>query len=131
MRNRRSLQKFSGIISWAEERAALRISFAGNFSRLLMIMMPAQQRSAERTTSVARGWLYPDFLERSFAKNPAVADAIKRNATGQTKIARARQRVGVARHSQHNFLRHGLERASEIHVPLCQRGLRLSRRPAD
>src|SRR5437764_9855271 len=94
-------------------------------------MMPAQQRSAERATGVARGRLDPDFFERSFAKNPAVADAIKRDAAGQAEMRGTRKRVGVARHPQHYFLRHRLERASEIHVPLCQRGLRFSRWPAD
>src|SRR5437763_5346450 len=130
MRNRPALQKFSGLVTWSEERAALRIFLAGNLSRLLMIMMPAEKRGAERATGVARGRLDPDFLERSLAEHSAVAYTIERDAAGQTKMARARQRVGMARHPQHHFLSHRLDRASEVHVPLRQRCLRFSRWPA-
>src|SRR6266404_8012586 len=114
MRNRPALQKFSGLVTWPEERAALRILVTGNFSRLVVIMMPAQQCGAERATGVARSRLDPDFLERSFAENSAVADTIQRDATRETEMTRARKRVGMARHPQHHFLSHGLDRASEI-----------------
>ena len=87
MRDFLGLQKFRGIVGGAEERAALRIVLARDFSRLVVIMIPAQESGAERATGVARGRLDPDFLEKSFTENPAVADTIERNAAGQTEIA--------------------------------------------
>ena len=56
-------------------------------ARLRQHLMPDQQRRAERAAGVAGRRLNPDLLERAFAQDPAVADAVERHAAGQDEVA--------------------------------------------
>ena len=62
-------------------------------------------RHAERAAGVSGGRLDPDLLERTFAKDPAVADAVERDAARQTQIFSCRFRDARSRHLQHRPLR--------------------------
>src|SRR5207244_3282285 len=96
VRDRSALQKFGGIVGRSKERTALRVAFAGNRSRLFVVMMPAEQRSAECAACISGGRLNPDFFERPFAKNASVPDTIERDTARKTKVALTGQGVGVA-----------------------------------
>ena len=82
--------------------------------------MPDQQGRAERAARIARRGLHPDFVERPFAQNPTVADAVERDTAREAEIAQTSELMCVAGHSQHDLLGHSLERARKVHVPLRQ-----------
>ena len=52
---------------------------------------------AERAAGVAGRRLNPDVLERPFAQDAAVADAVERHAAGQAQVLHAGLRVDVPR----------------------------------
>ena len=94
--------------------------------------MPDEQRGAERAAGVARRRLDPDVLERPFAQQPAVGDAVERDAAGQHQVLHAGL-AGAAsrpmRSTTSSVTR--LDAGRQIHVPLLERRLRLARRPAE
>ena len=46
--------------------------------------MPDRKRCTDGATRVAGGGLDPDILERAFAQQATVGDAVKRHASGET-----------------------------------------------
>ncbi len=90
-------------------------------------MMPADQRGSDCATRIARGGLDPEALERSLAKEPAIAHAVERDAARQAEIFRTGRLLRVAGHLQDDLLGHILNRTREIHLALRQ--LRLRRPP--
>src|SRR5262249_5009178 len=56
-------------------------------ARLPEVPVPQRQRDAHSAARVARGRLNPDLLEGPFATQASVADAVQRNAAGETQIA--------------------------------------------
>ena len=57
--------------------------------------MPDELRDAERAAGVAGGRLDPESLERAFAQQPAVADAVERDAAGQAQVSSPVSRCAV------------------------------------
>jgi len=51
---------------------------------LVVIVVPAHQRSAQRATGIPGRGLNPDILERTFAQNAAVRNAVQCHTTGET-----------------------------------------------
>ncbi len=64
---------------------------------------------------------------RSFA----VRDAVQGDAARQAQVSRARLLLRVARHLQHDFLGHVLDRAREVHLALRELRLGLARGAAE
>src|SRR5947207_12702253 len=58
--------------------------------RLLQMPVPQRQRHTKRAAGIARRRLDPDLIERTIAKDPAVADTVERHAAGQAQIAQTR-----------------------------------------
>ena len=52
----------------------------------LQVPVPDQLRHAERAAGIARRRLDPEPLERPFAQQPPVADAVERDAAGQAEV---------------------------------------------
>src|SRR5438270_5367856 len=125
------MQKSFGIVCGAEKGTMLAVAGIGNYSWLVVVMMPADQRCTQGSAGIARRRLDPDFLEWAFSQDPSVTDTIESNATGEAEVAFPCQFVRPPRYPQHDFFRHGLKRASDIHVPLRQLGFRLSRRTTE
>ena len=73
--------------------------------RLLEVAMPEVQRHAQGAAGVTRRRLDPDLLERALAKDPAVADAVQRDAASQAEVAHARFRAARTRSSSASPLR--------------------------
>ena len=73
-------------------------------------LVPDRERDAERAAGVARRRLDPESLERPLAQQPAVADAVERDAAGEAEVLHAGLAVHVARHAQHDLLGHHLDR---------------------
>ena len=93
------------------------------------------QRGAERAAGVAGRRLDPEALERPLAQQPAVADAVERDAAGEAEVLHAGLAVHVPRHAQHDLLGHLLDRRGEVHLALrelatraCAAGRRRARR---
>ncbi len=80
---------------------------------------------------IARGRLNPDILERPFAQDAAIADAIERHAAGQHQVLHAGARVDMPRTAQHHILGHGLDRGGQIHFALRDARLHFTRRAAE
>jgi hypothetical protein len=87
-----------------------------------------QLGDAERAAGITRGRLDPEVRERPLAQQPAVADAVERDAARQAQVRRAGACVGGARHPQHDLFAHHLHRAREIHLALRQPAFGLPRR---
>src|SRR5258707_7795487 len=51
--------------------------------RVFTVAMPQRERDAKRAACIAGRRLDPHFLERPFAEDPAVADAVQSDAAGQ------------------------------------------------
>ena len=92
--------------------------------------MPEAQRHAERAAGIAGRRLNPDLLERAFAQDAAVADAVQRDAAGQAQVAHAGFAVRERGHLQHHLFGDLLDRPREIHLALRQQRFRLARRTA-
>ena len=90
-----------------------------------------QLRDAERAASIAGSGLNPDVLERTFAEQAPVANAVERDAAGKTEIVRARHLLRRLCHAQHDFLGHHLHRPREVHLLLRQIRLGHARRAAE
>ena len=82
--------------------------------------MPDAQRGAEGAAGIARGRLNPNLIEGLLAQDAPVADAVQRDAAGQTQIAQAGLAPREARHLQHHFLGDVLNRSRKIHFTLRQ-----------
>ena len=80
---------------------------------------------------IAGGRLDPDVLERPFAEQSAVGDAVQGHAAGQDQVLQARPGMHVAADPQHGLLGHRLNAGRQIHVPLLQRRLGPPRRAAE
>ena len=93
--------------------------------------VPRELRHAESAAGVAGRGLDPDLLERAFAKQSSVADAIERDAARQAQPVEARLTMRGARHAEHDLLAHLLDRPGEIHLSLRQLCLGLPRRRAE
>ena len=63
-------------------------------------------------------------------ENDSVRDAVERDATSHAQIFLARDFAGVPRQPHQDFLRHHLDRARHVHVPLLHRRFRPARRAA-
>ena len=109
----------------------LAVAGIGHYSWLLVVMMPADQRCTQGSAGIAGRRVDVELLEGGLAENPAVRHAVERDAAGETEAREAGPLVNVSRHREQRFFGHRLERASDIHVPLCQLGFRLSRRTAE
>src|SRR5215213_1091491 len=90
-------------------------------------LVPDGQRGAERSTGISRRRLYPDPLERTFAQDATVRNAVERDTSGQAKICLAGFFMCAPRHSQHRFFSHDLNAGREIHVFLRELSLGLAR----
>ena len=89
--------------------AWLAVPADGYLPRLLEVAMPDELRDTERAAGIAGGRLNPDLLERPFAQQAAVADAVERDA------ARHAQRLGAGfllrgpGHAEHDLFAHDLD----------------------
>ena len=98
---------------------------------LLEMPVPEAQRHAERAAGIAGRRLDPDLLERAFAQDAAVADAVERHAAGQAQIAHAGLAMRERGHLQHHLFGDVLDRPRQVHFALRQRALGLARRAAE
>ena len=92
----------------AEIRAVHAVARAVRLARLVLEQVVGGERRADRPAGIARRRLDPDPLEPAIAQDPAVGDAVERDAARQTQVllpALARQRPGEA---QHHLLGHRL-----------------------
>ena len=89
--------------------------------------MPEAEGRTQRSASVAGRGLDPDVVERAFAQQPAVADAVQRDAASEAEIWHARFAVSETRHLQHDLLGDVLNRSRQIHFALGQLRFRLPR----
>src|SRR3990170_1243486 len=88
--------------------------------------MPDQLGDTQGAAGVARGWLDPDSLERTFAQQPPVAYAVERDAAGQAEVVEPREATRRLCHPEHHLFAHDLNRAGQIHFPLREFGFGLS-----
>src|SRR5204862_5348429 len=72
-------------------------------ARLIEIPVPQRERDTDRPARVAGGRLNPDPIERPFAQDASVADAIERHAAGQAQIAEAGLAMRERGHLQHRL----------------------------
>ena len=84
-------------------------------ARLIEKLIPDEQRRAQRPARVARGRLNPNVVERPFTENTAVADAVQRDASGETQVSGAGLCVDVRGRTQHDLLGHALNRRRHVH----------------
>ena len=68
-------------VGFPEKGPALRVASGGR-TGVSEQLMPDKERNAQCAARVPRGGLDPDILERAFAENSAIADAIQCNTTG-------------------------------------------------
>src|SRR5882724_11820718 len=78
--------------------------------------MPYSERRPERATRIARRRLNPDPVEKLFAKNHAVSDAIERHATREAKVPLSSNLPRVSGQAKHDFFGHRLDGAGDVHV---------------
>src|ERR1700730_14734626 len=97
---------------------------------LSQISVPNRQRDSQRTACVACRWLDPDILERHFPQHSAISHAIQGNSASHTEFLHSGLFVSILRHLQHHFFRDHLNAPRQIHLPLSNLRLRLSRRTA-
>ena len=97
----------------------------GAHPRLIEMAVPDVQRHADGSTCVAGGRLDPDLVEDLLAENPAVADAVQRDAARQAQVAEPGPLPRVARHLQHGLFGDVLDRSREIHFALRSAGSRV------
>ncbi len=93
--------------------------------------MPQRQRDAHRAARVTGSRLNPDFVEDLFPQEPAVADAIERDAAGETQIAHAGFAPRVRGHLEHHLFGDFLDGPREVHLALRQLALGFSRRAVE
>src|SRR5688572_818176 len=93
--------------------------------------MRDQLSDAKRTTRVTSRRLNPQALERSFAQQAAIANAVERDATREHQILETRLLMRGARHAQHDLLADDLDRSCQIHLLLREVRLRFARRAAE
>ena len=91
--------------------------------------MPQRVGDAERAAGVAGRGLNPEVLEGPFAQEPAVADAVERDAAGQAELARPVSRCAVAIRSITSSVISCTDRARSI--SRCVTGASGSRRTAE
>ena len=71
--------------------------------------------------------LYPDIFKRALAQYSSIADAVKGNAAGKTKILFPGIPADMPCYAQHYLFSNILNGAGQIHIPLGQQRLGLSR----
>ena len=98
---------------------------------LLQVAMPDQLSDAEGATGVAGSRLNPDALERAFAQQPAVGDAVEGDSPRETEVFRPGRAVRRAGHAEHDLFADDLYRAGEVHLPLCELRFRDARRTVE
>ncbi len=104
----------------------------GDLPGLAQDLVPGKQRGTQGTARIARGGLNPDVLERALAEQPAVGDAVQRHAAGHHQILGPSGALpGVTGRLEHHVLGDPLNTGRQIHVPLLQPRLRLTRRAAE
>src|SRR5688500_6334269 len=106
-------------------------SGTGDGARLLQMAVPNQLCHTQRTARITGGRLDPQLLERSFAENPTVADAVERHATRETQVLHSGFAMDRACHAQHDLFADHLHGPRKVHLLLRQLRLRLSRRTAE
>src|SRR6185503_4229535 len=100
-------------------------------TRLAEIAMPERERYAERAAGVSRRGLDPEIVERPFAQDAPVGDAVERHAAGEAELGEAGLLPRVLGHLQHDLFGDLLDRAREIHLALGEEALRFARRSAE
>ena len=100
-------------------------------ARLVQKLVPDEQRSTERAAGVSSRGLDPDALEGAFPLEPAIGDAIQRDAAGKHQVLHAGLRVNIASHPKNRFFGDRLNARCEIHVPLIQIRVGLSWRSSE
>src|SRR3954463_15889115 len=113
-----------------EVTCLLRIRWLGR-SRFVQQLMPHEHRRAKRAAGVSSCGLNPDVLEGTLAEELAVGHAIQRHAAGEHEIAFASLLVNMASHAEHALFGDALDAGGEVHVPLIERRLGLTRRSAE
>src|SRR5512138_1933851 len=93
--------------------------------------MPDQLGDADRTSRVAGCGLNPQLLEWALAQQATIPDAVERYPSREAQAVGAGLTVHGTGHAEHDLLAHHLDRPGEVHVPLGQLRLGLSRRPTE
>ena len=94
-------------------------------------LVACDERRAEGAPGVSCRGLNPDLVERPFAEQPPVGDAVERHAARQTQSPLARLGVDVPRHPKDDLLRHHLDAPGQIHLALRQLALELAVRASE
>ena len=89
----------------SEIRSLLCICALGS-ARMTFELIPAPQRGSQSAAGISRRGLDPEILERPFAEQAAVGDAIQRDAAGQTEAFQLGLTVRMFRQLEHNLLGH-------------------------
>ncbi len=89
-------------------------------SRVVQDFVVDEKRDADGASGIPGRRLNPDLLERTFAEQTAVPDAVERDSTRQAQIFRARFLVHVASHSQHDLFGDLLNGCGQVHFSLGQ-----------
>src|SRR4029079_836758 len=78
--------------------------------------VPDVEWDAERTSSIARGWLHPDTVEDLLIEQPPVCDGIQRHAPRQAEVLFPGFRAAPRSHLLHELLGELLSARSEVLV---------------
>ena len=89
--------------------------------------MPPPERGAEGTAVIARRRLHPHVLERAFAQQSPVGDAVQRHAAGHRDVLGAGLLLEAAGHVEPDLFGPLLKRSRDVLVPLLD--LRLADAP--
>src|SRR5439155_26996205 len=100
-------------------------------ARLVEVAVPQIHGDADCAAGVPRRRLNPDLIEWTVAQNPAVADAVEGDAAGHAEIRQPGLLPRERGHLHHHLFGDVLNRAREVHFPLCELRLRLPRRSVE
>ena len=93
--------------------------------------MPRFKCCAESAAGVTGGRLDPNLVEHTGALQFAVGHAVERDATGEAEPGFASHLTGLLGQAQHRLADDLLHRGGDVHVPLFERRLGRTRRPAE
>src|SRR5689334_20948875 len=104
----------------------LRVLLPISLPRFAKMLMPGQQRGTQRSAGVSSRRLNPNVIKETVPQDPSIGHAVQRHAAREAEIPHPRLFGDVARHPEHHFLRHILDRTSQVHISLGEARLRFS-----
>ena len=97
----------------------VRLCKGSRVSRILQQLMPHEHRGPQRSAGIASRRLHPNVVERTFAKDSTVPNAVQRDSASHHEVLLARLLLNMSSGQQHDLFGNGLHRSSQIHFTLC------------